>query len=484
MAFGDIDFGPDDAKGDVRLAEYFVRIPEYEKVRIGKAAFVIGRKGTGKTAICQMIYDEAQRAPNLFAVFLSFKNAPSADLFASFDKSFRAPNEYISIWKFLIALESAKLILRDESIDPGARAALARFLSDNFGNLDVACLDAVATLRQQEWKVGLDLAEIPLVKLPSAEVGRSASASTVQRIHYGRAATALLAKLRELRSENEFFLLFDELDEDYRPDDRYFHLIISLLKAAYQVRQEMQAGLLLRPIVVLREDIFSLLDDHDLNKMDDMTVRLRWTSLPSEYTEFSLRALVNERIRAHFGLSHGLDLWPTVVDEENWGAPGDSAWGFLVNRTMDRPRDIIKSLKCCQPCEPSNKLTVAGIRASIVDYSQWLYNEIANEIFRVLPEYREAMGLLTRIGQGKFSIQQWRSEFGKEEVLYKKYSSADQVLEMLYNFSVVGILKKGRWLFKYKTPQVTFDIGGQFVVHWGVQKYLVILGPLPREKKS
>jgi hypothetical protein len=173
MSFREIDFGPDDAKGDPRLSEYFVKIPEYEKVRTGKAAFVIGRKGTGKTAICQAIYDESQRDPTVFAVLLSFKNCPSADLFAASDKGFRAPNEYISIWKFLIALEASKLVLRDESIDGSARAGLDRFLKYNFGNTDVACIDAVSTLRRTEWKIGLSVEDIPFLRLPGGALSRS-----------------------------------------------------------------------------------------------------------------------------------------------------------------------------------------------------------------------------------------------------------------------------------------------------------------------
>lgn len=417
MKFSDIDFGPDDAKGDPRLSQYFIRTPEYGRVRAGDANFVIGRKGTGKTAICQMLYDEAQSLPNQFAVLLSFKNCPSVDLFASSDKSFRAPNEYISIWRFLIAIESSKLVLQDESVDSAKRSALESFLRLNFGNIDVACLDAVNTLRQNQWKVGVDLAHIPLVELPEFGVSKASVESSVQRIHYGRAATAILEFLKSAVSENDFFLLFDELDEDYRNDPQYFHLIISLFKAAYQIRQEIQGTLHLHPVVVLREDIFSQLDDHDLNKLDDYIVSLRWVTQDHQRSEFSLRELVNERVRAYLGLKAGLDLWPTFVDEDIWGGPGDTAWGFLVNRTMDRPRDVLKSLKCCQPYEHEPKLTPDAIRASMVDYSQWMYNEIGNEIFRVLPEYRTALGLLTRIGKGRFTFDMWRGEFGKEEGL-------------------------------------------------------------------
>ncbi len=478
--FKDIHFGPDDAKGDTRLSEYFLRIPPYEDVRDGRASFVIGRKGTGKTAICQMIHDEASRHPNLFSVLLSFKNSPSADLFASKDDSFKAPNEYISIWKFLIAIEASKLILQDESVDSATRDALDIFLRSNFGNIDVACMDAVQILRKKNWKVGLTL---PVHHLPGAEISRDLVDSSIQHTHYGRAATALLANLARLKSENKFFVMFDELDEDYRKDPIYFDLLISLFKAAYQARQELHGKLKVWPIVVLREDIFSQLDDHDLNKMDDLIVLLRWTTMPSQQSEFSLRGLVNERIRANFGLRGGLDLWPTVVDEDGWGGPGDSAWAFLVNRTMDRPRDIIKSLKCCQPFEDGNKLSVEAIKASMLDYSRWFYNEVGNEIFRELPEYRDALGLLTRIGRGLFTIDMWRREFGKSLALTAKYQ-ADRVLETLYNFSVIGMYKDRRWFFKYKTPQVTFDMGGSFIIHWGVQKYLVILGPQPRRRGS
>jgi hypothetical protein len=73
-----------------------------------------------------------------------------------------------------------------------------------------------------------------------------------------------------------------------------------LFKAAYQVRRELGEGLQLRPVVVLREDIFSQLDDHDFNKMDEMTVRLRWTTAARDHTDVSLRALVSQRIRSHY----------------------------------------------------------------------------------------------------------------------------------------------------------------------------------------
>jgi hypothetical protein len=480
MLFRDIDFGSDDAKGDIRLSEYFVRSPEYERVRSGDAAFVIGRKGTGKTAICQIIHEEAQRSANLFSILLSFKNAPSSALFASSDTSFNAPNQYVSIWRFLIVLETAKLILRDESVDGTIRAELEQFLLQNFGNVSIACLDAVSVLKDKQWKVGLTL---PVHGLPGGEISRRLSDGATQEIHYGRAAAALIEYLGKIQTENRFFLLFDELDEDYGANKNYFDLIISLLKACYQLRREQFGTLAVHPIVVLREDIYSKLDDHDLNKIEDLTVHLSWRGEPKE-TGSSLRGLINERVRAHAIHLEKKDPWLEIVDEAAWGSPYSSAWEFFVKRTMDRPRDLIKALKCCQRFESREKLSTSAVSESLGDYSKWLYREIGNEMFRAFPDYRDALGLLQGLPVPGFDATMWKTRFGNNPKLRGKYN-AENVLELLHEYNVVGMVmgKKLRSaVFRYNNPQILFDINRQFVVHEGLRKHLAIASSIPVSK--
>ncbi|MGA8150395.1 MAG: hypothetical protein WB952_05555 [Terriglobales bacterium] len=484
MLFKNLDLGPDDAKGDVRLSEYFIRTPEYERVRSGEAAFVIGRKGTGKTAICQRIHEEAQSSPTIFSALLSFKNAPTNALFHSADETYNSPNQYISIWKFLIAYEAAKLMLQDESIDNATMAELRTFLDDNFGNNDIGALDAVAMLRDRSWRVSL---KIPLkfLDVPGGELAHSSSDAFDQQIHFGRAATELMDRIAAVHSENTFFVIFDELDEDYNIERRYFDLIISLFKATYQIRREVPSMLALRPVVVLREDIFLQLDDHDLNKIDDMLVSLRWHTA-SATDEFSLRGLINQRFRANLrdrdAQETASDLWPLFVDETAWGGPYTSAWEFCTLRTMLRPRDIIKALKFCQLYEEGERLTPTAIRKSGRKYSEWLSREIGNEMFRVVPDYRQAIGLLTRLGTHSFAISTWRSAFAQNELLARKYEP-DVVLERLYEFGVVGMAiakKRQHWVFKYTHPQILFNSSGPFVLHPGLYDFLA----LPHEQAT
>jgi len=181
--------------------------------------------------------------------------------------------------------------------------------------------------------------------------------------------------------------------------------------------------------------------------------------------------MVNERIRSD---RHSVqdDAWLDIVQESDWRR-NDGWWAYLTALTMDRPRDIVKLLKCCQRFETGETLTKTGVRQAVADYSAWLYREIGNEIFRELPEYRFALGILARISSRTFGLDTWRSEFAKEEELTSKYRP-DQVLEALFDCSVVGMVSRRRTLFKYRTDQLIFDKGASFCVHPGLKSYLAI----------
>lgn len=83
--------------------------------------------------------------------------------------------------------------------------------------------------------------------------------------------------------DSKYFIVFDELDEDYRNywddenRDRYVPLILSLFKAVSNVRRVLaNARAKILPIVFLRDDIYELLTDPDKNKWEDNKIHLNW----------------------------------------------------------------------------------------------------------------------------------------------------------------------------------------------------------------
>jgi hypothetical protein len=88
--FKNINWGPDDAKGDLQLQNYFLRTPDFDRLIEGKKRFVIGRKGTGKTAILQKIVIESQNNPLFFCKELTLKEFPLASSLKQSDNKKKA----------------------------------------------------------------------------------------------------------------------------------------------------------------------------------------------------------------------------------------------------------------------------------------------------------------------------------------------------------------------------------------------------------
>ncbi|NWB14388.1 hypothetical protein HX819_08245 [Pseudomonas sp. D6002] len=74
---------------------YFYHVKEVDQIAKGDKYFIIGRKGSGKTAISEFF--NRQSKYNVFSEKLSFKNFPFNELYSRNNKKYTAPNEFISI---------------------------------------------------------------------------------------------------------------------------------------------------------------------------------------------------------------------------------------------------------------------------------------------------------------------------------------------------------------------------------------------------
>lgn len=98
------------------IKRYFFAIPELNDIAAGDASYVIGRKGTGKTALVQYLSDTANS--NQHVSKLTFKNFPFNELYNQGNESYRRPNQYITIWKLIIYSAACRLIAKSEKCDP------------------------------------------------------------------------------------------------------------------------------------------------------------------------------------------------------------------------------------------------------------------------------------------------------------------------------------------------------------------------------
>ena len=390
---------------------YFFHVREVDQITSGEKYFVIGRKGCRKTAICEHLRKLQQE--NTFSEKLSFKQFPFNELYAHSNSKYTAPNQYITIWKYLIYSTICRMMLKNESIDRELRAEL----TDLFGD------DISLSRRVSKWvgkEFGLSLFGV------SVKVGKTApptpSGNWTEYVDY------LEDLLSKYTGTARYYVLFDELDEDYRDiivGDRhaqYTALITSLFKAVQDIRslygEETQNRFY--PVVFLRDDIYSIVHDSDKNKWDDFKVDLNWD-------KEKLQQLIAFRISRAFDptCSHIFpfrDAWKLVFGEKSvrYGTNARktiSSFDYITRSTLMRPRDFVVYLQSCAEASVTlDKFEPIGpgiIRKVDKAFSNYLRDELTDELFAILPDISRIFDTISQLRKWNFSIVELEQAYGK-----------------------------------------------------------------------
>lgn len=475
FSFSDIDWGEDEAKNDNSLAHYFVEFPGYNNILKGKKRYVIGRKGTGKSAILQKIRLKSISDSFSYHTDISLRDFPLSDFKALGDRSLQDKAKYVSAWKFLLLTEIANLVVNDPCTERSNELdLLKKFIEDNFPD-GISMAKTITRLKENQNKVGMVLSV-----QSSDEISRT-STETISQIHYNKAVKSLEELFSAIHTNSTFFLLIDELDEGYRTKNTNLNLVIlSLLRATdelFHFFKKLSINCI--PVLALRSDIFDSLEDNDLNKLDDYVLRLNWTT--NENSPWSLKQIAEKRIEAAIK-----EKYPSFSTTDYWSlvAADDTApkglWQYICVLTFSRPRDIVKLLKYCSNSIKGAKLTLADVQSIEEDYSDWFYREFRDEVQSFLPCWKNALNCVCEVAKGKEKTEILLTRFDANSEISawckeNKKTSLD-VVKTLFNYSVIGCINEaGRWIFKYKDDSFEFlPSYPYYCVHYGFCRKLRI----------
>lgn len=457
--------------------KYFYNYEEVNSVLSGKNCYVIGRKGSGKTAICQHIL--RQRNYNIFTDTLSFKNFPFNELYAHEDNNFRKPNQYITFWKYLIYIYICKLMSDNATIDSTFRSAIKDIIPKT---------DASRLAREiRKWtsvEFGAQLAE--KIGNLSFKIDTTIYKNEITWVE----RTSILEDLiLHYCDSSEYYIVFDELDEDYsdagaEENESYISLLKGLFKAVQNVKSVFKSSKLkIKPIIFLRDDIYAQIKDSDKNKWSDFKLDLSWT--PAKLKE--LLAYRISRENNQIGLSFQ-NAWNTVFESNLYIHFGDRGrktkpvFDYILLNTHLRPRDVISFIKCC--CSIAlqhgrNNVGWKDVKAADREFSNYFREELEDEISPLIPDIEKVWNIITEMRKLIFSEKEFVA-------VYNEYASSNliksvapsQILETLFNFSVLGNQHKTQenvFFFRYQQTNMTFNRREKLVVHRGLLKSLQLI---------
>jgi len=470
-------FGDVAAEDDNAVLSYFLKTDAVDQIESGRCYAVIGRKGSGKTALTKYFSqprkDYVTTSPSLrdypWNLHAKRKNLGASDI-----------ESYVSSWRYLIAVKANSIILEQRNVTTmtDAQRAARDFLNENYGGIVPSLGDILVpkkiSLSKRTLSPSIFGFSLGSIDFENEEGGIAPEVDTV--------TDALLRNAMTLAGQagvGKICIHFDELDQGLSQlDDRRREMIIGLILAIRSIRGSKE-GTVIFPVFYVRTDIWDELKFSDKNKISQSSaVYLEWDA-------DTLKDMINVRIRHKIGAQFS---WDDLEDEALMRG-SQQKWSHIVSRTFLRPRDVIQFLnfalqKALKEMPEADIFDNDDIQAAREPYSKYLKAELDDEIEPHWPRWSEALQACSELATITFSRDDFRSAYNKRKSTNNKYD-ADEALEALYGFSVIGYRRGigsggSGWVFQYTDPDAGWDNGAnKLKVHLGLKEFAKL-----REERS
>lgn len=479
-----VDFGNIDGLYDGNIERYFIDDGYWNKVVLRDTYFIIGRKGTGKSAIYNWI---EKTAPDNSALVsnLSFNAFPFEKLLKLIDDDFSRPNQYQSIWKNIILTEIASLIIKDAQCNKNDEySELERYITFLFGE-DLTDLHKQITTIAQKDTGGIKLKVASLMLEDSKSVGFNNNQFDNITAINRRLENVIISYLIAYEGDNKFIVQFDQLDDNYtqyQKFDEYYQSIISLFKVIYDINQRFKSkNVNAKTIGYLRSDIFYSIDEFDAEsaRWDSHKFNLNWSIVnKDDWNNPALLSVVNKRITTSFSVGNigFMEIFNNDILKYRTSDDSNDLFKHIIHRTFHRPRDIIQyCIKVQIEAEKSKKFYHGTINNAEKEYSLWLLSELTNEITVNIPEIKSLYEFLRLMGSRAFSINNFKLQYRNYET--KIGLESEELLRFLYKLAIIQNVNfvEGRFTEYYsiiRNDKSTFNRDLKIQIHPGFWKGL------------
>jgi len=462
-------FGDVAAEQDSDVLSYFLKTPAIDEILTGKKHLVLGRKGSGKTALVKFFGRSTATEINIpvnldnypWKMHQTRKNMGVSDV-----------ESYVSSWKYFIAVQANQACLAHSNykIIKDSQKAADHFLTENYGGSRIKLEDVLKPkslkLSKSSFKPSVLGVSLGQVDFESDQGGVSPALDAL--------TDALIQNALVMMSQQgikRISLHFDELDKGLSTfDNSREQILIGLVLASRSFFSNSHTCNRVNPIVYLRTDLWEVMSFSDKNKItNSSTVTLEWDS-------GSLKELISRRIESKIGIGKG---WDDIEDRELMRG-SQTKWNHIISRTLLRPRDIIQFLNIIA------ELAIKGMpEADIIEnsdiiaardaYSKYFKGELDDEIKTHWPKWIESIQAISDISTLTFTRSVFEGAWSKKKE--SSNISVDEVLETLYQYSVIGYRRGigtggSAWAFQYTHPDAGWDnAASRLQVHPGLKEF-------------
>lgn len=438
------------------LGLYYLPTDQFHRVINGDANMVVGRKGSGKTALFIRVRDKVRSDKRNVVVDLK----PEGYQLVKFKEgilrllsSGARQHLVMAFWEYIILVEVAyKLLEKDKYTYKQDHKIYTEYLElkefydrtneayeGDFAERLYKFSSLVADRFDDRFR---DRNELDLSTIDVSDL-----------LNAGEIPALRQSISRYLDRKTSVWVLFDNLDKGWSiggVDETDALITRALIDASRKVQREMERdGHRFNNVVFVRNDVYDSVMKNSADFGKEMRTVLDWTDVD----------LLREMLRLRLAKGLGIEgqapdffaIWQQLVVSH---VEGEETSAMMIERTLMRPRNLLKVFNHCRGFATNlnkSKIEEGDIRKGLKAYSEDLFTEIARELEDVLPASADVL----------YELMDTVSQLTSAEIesrimnLSADRATINEIMRFLVFYGVFGLVADDRIYYIY---DVNYDI--------------------------
>lgn len=396
MDIRQIDWGDDSAEKDENLLSYFVDTESYNRLATKTKSVVIGRKGSGKSALRKKLESDFSKQKDTHVINISPKYSSIRNILNEklLTENFGEEIFFQHSWLRQMMLDSLCVVGHSAKGKYASGSIIfSRTIADELNRTSKDLVENIADI-------------LGKLKVKAGNLG-DLGLHLERELRNVADVDSLEHHLKEIaKAGAKFVIMVDDLDLGWDNSKLSNNLLLGLLSATSYM---MALSPNIHILIYLREDVYSILMEQTQHSDKFRNVeRIRWE-------KHGLISLLEERIKYNF-IAHGEDAGENPFSKvfmQTVGTHNTDNW--LVERTLSRPRELIQLSRFytegIEDGLPNDKI----LKSSEGAYSSWKLDDLCAEYSNQYPGLSNVFAF-------------WKTKFFR----YKYHLRKEDIHEMIY----------------------------------------------------
>lgn len=447
---------------------------------------VLGRKGTGKSAVGEYILSTAQTEPNMFCEFIK-KNDVDIEKIVQIGKEEGVVIETTLLYKWIVLTKLVSLFAQNQSLACQAGMEhLSNFIKRNRGFVNINNYEVKEVIIQNGLSVNIE--HFKRYLKASGHVSTQYKGEKAEFYKLIPDLEKAVIDILKKDSQNSYVLMFDDLDIGLNINNsESINTLQELIRIVKYYNNDIFArnSINAKIIVFLRTDIQKhLVYSADMPKIfSSYSTELRWFEdfYRSNETKLLLRKFINKRIQINFHnkgykLNNNGDPWTSFIDEWSFNN-GKTGFKYIIDHTFFRPRDLILFFKDIDSLDLDLPISSADINNILMNkYVVDMVSDIKGEL-SICYDNKEIEFIFSSL---KECLDRNRTPFTYETLVEKLKRNglaerAEVIVSDLFDYSLIGNYDaSGNVNFKFREPYgqiVSMQKDEKFILHYLLQAF-------------